>query len=45
MDKAYKASDEEKDVEKALTEYIKKQELAHSPMMDRDNNSSKSTKY
>ena len=37
MDKVYKAIDEEKDAERALTEYIEKQELAHGPLMDRVN--------
>ena len=37
MDKAYTATDEERKIGKAFTEYIKEQEQGHGPLMDRVN--------
>ena len=37
-DKAYKAVDEEKNVEKILAEFIKEQEAAYGPLFERVNN-------
>ena len=37
MDKAYTATDEEKEAEKAFTKYVEEQEHTYSPLVDRVN--------
>ena len=37
MDKAYTATNEERDVEKAFTKYVEEQEQTYSPLVDRVN--------